>query len=202
MGGASSKTIHSLAPFVESSCQILLVSGSLRAGSTNTALLQTARAVAPSGVTAVLYGGVGGLPLFNPDDDREDEPVHVAVAELRAQIMAADALLFCTPEYAGALPAALKNLLEWTVGDAGTYGKPVAWINASGPAAPTGGADAHDSLRKVMGYVGADIVGSACVGIPVARSAVGSDGTIGDPAIRDRIADTLKTLARHVAHRE
>ncbi len=59
-------------------------------------------------------------------------------------------MLFCTPEYAGALPAALKNLLEWTIGDAGTYQKPVAWINAAGPAAPTGAADAHESLRKVL----------------------------------------------------
>ena len=64
--------------------------------------------------------------------------------------------------YAGALPGSLKNLLEWTVGDGGTYRKPVAWINVSGPAAPTGGTDAHDSLRKVLGYVHADIVEPAC----------------------------------------
>lgn len=187
---------------MERSWQILLVSGSLRAGSTNTALLQTARAIAPGGVTTMLYGGMAGLPHFNPDNDSEGEPVHAAVAGLRAQITTADALLFCTPEYAGALPGALKNLLEWTVGDAGTYGKPVAWINASGPAAPTGAADAHASLRKVMGYVGADIVEPACVRIPVARAAVDADGTIGDPTIRGQIADTLTTLAGHVAHRE
>jgi NADPH-dependent FMN reductase len=61
------------------------------------------------------------LPRFNPDDDREGEPVHAAIAELREHIAAADALVLCAPEYAGALPGALKNLLEWTVGDAGTY---------------------------------------------------------------------------------
>jgi NAD(P)H-dependent FMN reductase len=72
------------------------------------------------------------------------------VQQLREQTAAADALLICTPEYAGALPGALKNLLEWTVGDAGTYGKPIAWINAAGPAAPTGAADAHDSLRRPL----------------------------------------------------
>ena len=77
---------------------------------------------------------------------------------------------------AGALPGALKNLLEWTVGDASTYRKPVAWINASGPAAPTGGAHAHDSLRKILSYVDADIVEDACVRIPLTREAVGADG--------------------------
>ena len=141
------------------------------------------------------------LPHFNPDDDREGEAVHAAVASLRTQIGAVDALLLCTPEYAGALPGALKNLLEWTVGDAGTHGQPVAWINASGPAAPTGAADAHASLRKVLGYVGADIVDAACVRIPVTRDAVGPDGTIADPAIRGRIEDALTTLVRHVAER-
>jgi chromate reductase, NAD(P)H dehydrogenase (quinone) len=127
---------------------VLLISGSLRDGSTNTAVLRTASMLTGEGVTTTLYGGMATLPHFNPDDDRESEPAHAAVAELRAQIAAADALLLFTPEYAGALPGALKNLLEWTVGDAGTYRKPIAWINAAGPGAPTGAADAHDSPAR------------------------------------------------------
>ena len=177
---------------------VLLISGSLRAASTNTAVLRTAAEVADDGVTTTLYGGMGDLPHFNPDDDREGAPVHAAVADLRAAVASADALLLCTPEYAGALPGAMKNLLEWTVGDAGTYDKPIAWINASGPAAPTGGADAHGSLRKVLGYVHADIVDAACARIALTRDAVGPDGTITDPALRDQIAESLGTLAGHV----
>ena len=182
--------------------QLLFVSGSLRAGSTNTAVLETARTLAPDGVATVLYGGMAGLPHFNPDDDREGEAVHSAVAELRTQVAAADALLICTPEYAGALPGALKNLLEWTVGDAGTYRRPVAWINASGGAAPTGAADAHDSLRKVLGYVRADIVDAACVRVPVTRDAVGPGGRITDPQIREQIAAAPTAPARHIADRD
>jgi NAD(P)H-dependent FMN reductase len=175
---------------------ILLVSGSLRAGSTNTAVLRTAQAVAPDGIATVLYEGMAALPHFNPDDDAEGAPVHPAVAELRAAVAAADALLLSTPEYAGALPGAFKNLLEWTVGDAGTYDKPIAWINASGPAAPTGAADAHDSLRKVLRYVHANVVEAACARIPVERGAVGDDGLIADPAIRERIAAVLTALVK------
>ncbi len=107
-------------------CRIALISRSLRRGSTNGAVLQTARAVAPERVETVLSDGMAHLPHFNPDKDEEGGRVDAAVAELRAQIAAADALLICTPEYAGALPGALKNLLERTVGDAGTYRKPVA----------------------------------------------------------------------------
>jgi chromate reductase, NAD(P)H dehydrogenase (quinone) len=159
-------------------------------------VLRTAELVAPPDVTTVMYRGMATLPHFNPDDDREGEPVHRAVTELRAQIAASDAVLICTPEYAGALPGALKNLLEWTVGDGGTYRKPIAWINASGPAAPTGGADAHDSLRKVLGYVHADIVEEACARIPLARDAIGPDGTVSDATAREAIYRVLEALAR------
>ena len=175
--------------------RLLLISGSLRSGSTNTAALRTARAVAPPEIETTLYDGMGRLPHFNPDDDREGAAVDPEVAALRAAIADADGLLLCTPEYAGALPGSLKNLLEWTVGDASTYRKPVAWINVSGVAAPTGGADAHDSLGNVLGYVGAHIVGPACVRIPLARSDIGDDGEIGGDAIRGQIRDVLTVFA-------
>jgi NAD(P)H-dependent FMN reductase len=95
----------------------------------------------------------------------------------------------------------LKNLLEWTVGDAGTYDKAVGWINAAGPAAPTGAADAHESLRKVLGYVGADIVEAACQRIPITRQDVGQDGLIVDAKARAAIRDTVAALAAHVRRR-
>lgn len=179
--------------------RILLICGSVRAGSTNAAVLRTAAQLAGPGVACEEYAGVGALPHFNPDDDREGEPVALAVAALRSAITAADALLICTPEYAGALPGALKNLLEWTVGDAGTHRKPVAWINAAGPAAPTGGADAHASLRKVLGFVGADIVEAACARIPITRDLVDPEaGTIIEPSARAAIGAALAALVRHV----
>jgi NAD(P)H-dependent FMN reductase len=182
--------------------RVLLISGSLRDRSTNTAVLRTAAEVAGDQIGTTLFRGMAGLPHFNPDDDREGQPVDADVAELRAEIAAADALLLCTPEYAGALPGALKNLLEWTVGDASTYRKPIAWINVSGPAAPTGGADAHDSLRKVLGYVHADIVEAACTRLPLTRDAVGPDGTITDPSAREKIADALHALGDYAVDRK
>jgi chromate reductase, NAD(P)H dehydrogenase (quinone) len=198
-GPIDTRGVSHLRTLMGQSLRVLLISGSLRDRSTNTAGLRTAGEVSGAGIETTPYGGMATLPHFNPDDDREGQPVHAAVAELREQIAAADALLLCTPEYAGALPGALKNLLEWTVGDGSTYRKPIAWINASGPAAPTGGADAHDSLRKVLGYVHADIVEAACARIPLTRDSVGPDGTIVEHAARARIAATLATLARHVA---
>ena len=115
------------------------------------------------------------------------------MVDLRASVAAADAVLFCTPEYAGALPGSFKNLLDWTVGGGEMYGRRVAWINASG--LPTGAADAHASLRTVLGYLSTEIVEDACVHIPVPRQAVGDNGLIDEPRLRARIADVLTTLA-------
>ncbi|MFD0535669.1 NADPH-dependent FMN reductase [Actinomadura luteofluorescens] len=113
---------------------VLMLCGSLRKGSTNEAALRTAQAVAPDGLDTTLYAGMGDLPHFNPDDDRE--PPHPAVAGLRAAIGAADAVLICTPEYAGALPGSFKNLLDWTIGGGEIYEKPVAWLNVASPPRP------------------------------------------------------------------
>lgn len=173
-------------------CRVLLVSGALKKGSTNTAALCTARAVAPAGVEPVLYEGLGELPHFNPDDDAE--PLDRAIADLRAAIRGADAVVFSTPEYAGALPGSFKNALDWTIGDgeAGSmHGKPVGWVNSS----PRGGAGAHESLRAVLGYAGAVIVEDACVDVPVTSADLGDDGLVADVTARDRLAGALAALA-------
>jgi NAD(P)H-dependent FMN reductase len=141
------------------------------------------------------------LPHFNPDDDPGDgslgrAPLHAAVEALRAGIGASQAVLLCTPEYAGALPGSFKNLLDWTVGGAEMYGKPVAWINAS--SSPTGAGDAHASLEKILGYLHVEVVADACARIPVAREDVGDDGLIANTRIRERIVGVLATLARHI----
>jgi chromate reductase len=177
---------------VTSTGQVLLVSGSLRRDSTNTALLRTVQVVAQDTIKTVLYAGLDGLPHFDPDRDRD--PLPPSVVDLRATIRASAAILFCTPEYAGALPGSFKNLLDWTVGDdhpGSIYEKPVAWVNTS--AAPTGAADAHDSLRKVLHYAHAVVVEDACVAIPVTRQMV-HDGLISEPSIHTRVLAVLTAL--------
>ncbi|UTI66323.1 NAD(P)H-dependent oxidoreductase [Paraconexibacter antarcticus] len=177
---------------------VLLISGSLRDGSTNTAVLRTAQADAGPGVEASLAAAIDALPHFSPDADVAGAAVPAPVAALRRAVGAADAVLVCTPEYAGALPAVLKNVLEWTIGDGGLYEKPVAWINCSGPAAPTGGADAHDSLAKVLRYAGAMTVDAACARIPLTRADIGPDGLVADAAARAGITAALATLVAAV----
>jgi NAD(P)H-dependent FMN reductase len=176
--------------------KLLLISGSLRGGSTNSATLRTAAALAPAGIEAEIYDGMGRLPHFNPDDDPVDGVgLDPEVAALRAALGEADALLISTPEYAGALPGSFKNLLDWSVGGGQMSGMPVAWINVSGAAAPSGGADAHDSLRKVLGYTGSEIVEDAVLRLPLARGEVGEGDLIAPEEARDQIVAALSILA-------
>ncbi len=170
---------------------ILLVSGSLRSGSTNTAVLRTAAALAPEGVRGRLYERLASVPPFNPDEDRH--PLHPEVEGLRGAIREADAIVFSTPEYTGALPGTLKNLLDWTIGDeqAGSiYLKPVSWINAS----PRGATGAHGELRSVLSYAHARLVDAACAHVPVTAAMIGPDGLVDDERSRVSLARALGSL--------
>ncbi|MGW6337237.1 NADPH-dependent FMN reductase [Nocardia rhamnosiphila] len=167
---------------------VLLISGSTRAGSTNTAALRTVQAVAPDGIEARWYGGPADLPAFVPE---APEPAHAAVRQLREQLAAADAVLFCTPEYAGTLPGSFKNLLDWTVGTGDLYGKPAAWLTV---AAPGRGEGAAATLASVLGYVGADVDEQSCVRLPLSRADIGEGGLVVSPAFRAGAAAAVRRL--------
>jgi chromate reductase, NAD(P)H dehydrogenase (quinone) len=169
--------------------RLLLISGSTRAGSANTAALRTLRAVVPRPVIAVLYEELSYLPAFNPDDDQE--PLPPAAQRLRQAIADCDAVVFCTPEYAGSLPGSFKNLLDWTVGGGEMYGKPTAWINV---AAPGRGAGAEESLVSVLGYVGAAVIDKACRRIMLPHQAIGPDGLVDDPDFREDVGRLIDDI--------
>ncbi len=175
------------------SCSILLVSGSVRRASTNTAVLRTAQAGAAPGTTLVLYDELADLPHFNPDDDHDTPPP--AVVRLRDAVHRADGVLFSTPEYAGAMPGALKNLLEWLIGDdqpGSVYEKPVGWINSS----PRGARLTYESLRTVLDYAHAHVIDEACGHVPVSGSSVGEDGLLSDPVARADVDRLVAELAK------
>ena len=174
--------------------RILLISGSTREASSNTATLRTIPDLAVDGVVTELYDRLAALPAFNPDHDHD--PLPPAVGELRERIVAADAVLFCSPEYAGTMPGSFKNLLDWTVGGGEMYEKPVGWINV----APEGrGRGAEEHLAIVLGYLSTVAVDGACVRLPVTRDVVGADGIITDPAIRNRLTSVVSALADHTS---
>ncbi|MFC9896648.1 NADPH-dependent FMN reductase [Nocardia sp. NPDC127579] len=166
-----------------------MISGSTRAASTNTAALRTVAAVAPAGVETMFYDGLAELPAFSPDDDGAG---HGAVVALREQLSRADAVLLCTPEYAGTLPGSFKNLLDWTVGNGDLHEKPTAWINVAFAGRGDG---ALATLATVLGYVGAAVEPANCPRLTVLREDVDSAGLVTSPEFRVGAVEVLRGLA-------
>lgn len=91
---------------------ILGISGSLRTGSFNSALLRAAVALAPGG-TAIEVATIRGIPLYDGDVEAE-HGIPTPVAALKDKIAAADGVLLVTPEYNNSLPGPFKNAIDWT----------------------------------------------------------------------------------------
>lgn len=91
------------------------ISGSLRAGSSNGALLRAAATLAPQGVEVIVNEQLGGLPHFNPHLDVEGQAPPETVAAFRSFLSGSQAVIVCTPEYAHGVPGSLKNALDWIV---------------------------------------------------------------------------------------
>ncbi|MAS06732.1 MAG: FMN reductase [Ahrensia sp.] len=108
--------------------KLLGLSGSLRAGSGNTALLHAFAATAPDGFDVEVFDGLGDLPLFSPDKEA-DTPQ--SVLRLAARVEACDGILIACPEYAHGIPGAFKNALDWLVSRFEIPGKPAMLVHAS-----------------------------------------------------------------------
>lgn len=171
--------------------RVLAISGSLRRASTNTAVLEALRSLAPSGVEVTLYRGLASLPHFNPDDDIEDASPPASVAELRAALAACDGLVIAAPEYAHGVPGALKNALDWLVSSEAFVGKPLMLINAAPRAF-----HAQASLRETSETMAARIVGEAYVLLPIPGGGLSTREILDDPGLSERLRRGLEVFVR------
>lgn len=90
---------------------VIGISGSLRKGSFNAALLRAAAEAAPAGLT-IEIGSIAGIPLYDADVESASG-VPAVVDELKERIAAADGLLLVTPEYNNSIPGVFKNAIDW-----------------------------------------------------------------------------------------
>lgn len=90
---------------------ILGISGSLRAGSYNTALLRAAQALGGASVE-LQVATLHGIPLYDGDlEQREGLPQ--SVVSLKELVVASDGVLLATPEYNNGIPGVFKNAIDW-----------------------------------------------------------------------------------------
>lgn len=178
--------------------RILAISGSLRAASSNTALLRAAAALAPEGVDIVLYEGLAGLPHFNPDlDDLNAGTAPPPVMDFRSRLQAFDGILISSPEYAHGAPGTMKNALDWVVSSGEIYEKPVALVNAS-----MGATHAYASLMETLATADADVIQEASVRVPLPTNRIDEAGIVSNPELSSTLCSAVVALARAIkAHR-
>jgi len=175
---------------------LLTVSGSLRAVSSNGAVLDAATALAPAHVRVTRFDGLADLPAFNPDLDGEGAVPAPAVARWRAAIAGADALMICSPEYAHGVPGSLKNALDWLVSGPDVPGLPVAVVGAT-----TRAHIAHASLIETLRTMSAAVVEAACVRLPLAPGQRTAEAILADPVASAMLTDALTALLSLAADR-
>jgi len=169
--------------------RLIGLSGSLRRGSFNSAVLRAAASLMPADSELVIET-IAGIPLYDGDVESA-AGIPQAVARLKEAIAVADGLLLVTPEYNNSLPGVAKNAIDWLSRPPADIarvfrGKPVALAGASPGNFAT--VLAQNAWLPVFRTLGADLWSGGRLLVPRAAGVIGADGEISDAATREHIA--------------
>jgi chromate reductase, NAD(P)H dehydrogenase (quinone) len=173
---AEALTVHPKKGELMSQINIVVIVGSLRRDSFNAKLARAIAKLAPADFT-FKDSQIGDLPLYNQDDDANQAP---PVKRLKAEIAAAQGLLFVTPEYNRSVPGVLKNAIDHAsrpYGQSAFSGKPAGIIGVSVGAIGTAVAQQH--LRNTLAYLDVPTLGQPEAFIQAKEGLFDSDGSIG-----------------------
>src|SRR5712691_1790057 len=177
--------------------RLLAISGSLRRGSYNSALLDAAAAECSSEVEFFVWRDLARIPAYSEDL----EGVPPAVAGLRGEIARSDAVLIATPEYNASVPGALKNALDWASRPFpanALRNKPVAVVGAS--RGIFGALWAQTDLQKILTAIGARVDDRQLV-VAQAHEAFTAEGRLRDPLLAATLKEIVNDLIRRTAKR-
>lgn len=182
-----------------SQIQIAVIVGSLRKESFNKRLVTAIEKLAPS-TFIFKHIEIGDLPLYNQDDDANPS---AAVKHLKAEIAAADGLLFATPEYNRSIPGVLKNALDHAsrpYGQSVWAGKPAGIIGAS--VGVIGTALAQQHLRNILAYLDVPTLGQPEMFIHVKEGLFDEAGNIGETSkkfVQGWVDQYVAWIKKHIA---
>jgi chromate reductase len=170
---------------------ILGIAGSLRRQSYNRAALRAAGQLLPDGVRLDVFE-LEGIPAYSQDQEASPPAI---VADFKKRILAADAVLFVTPEYNYSIPGVLKNAIDWAsrpYGQSAWNGKPAAIMGAS--VGQIGTARAQYHLRQVMVFLNMFPINQPEVMIGNCAQRFDESGRLTDEKSRELIGKLLANL--------
>jgi chromate reductase len=182
---------------------IIGVSGSLRRGSYNSAVLRAAASMMPPD-SELRIESIAGIPLYNGDDEAA-HGVPEAASRVKDAIAGADGLLLVTPEYNNSIPGVTKNAIDWLSRPPGDIprvfgGKPVAIAGAS----PGGFGTilSQNAWLPVFRTLGADFWSGGRLLVSRAGGVVDANGEIHDAGTRDSVGKFVAGFVRYVRARK
>ncbi|MFO7549600.1 MAG: NAD(P)H-dependent oxidoreductase [Acidimicrobiia bacterium] len=169
---------------------IAAISGSLRRGSYNSALVREAASRLPEAATMEILP-IRDLPFFDADLEAAGSPD--SVRRFRAGLAGADALLIATPEYNYSVTAALKNAIDWASrGPASPLdGKPAAIMGAGGR---LGTARAQLHLREILMHNRVHVLPGPEILVAGASAQFDEHLRLRDPMLGERIGHLVAEL--------
>jgi len=171
--------------------KVLGISGSLRRGSYNSALLRAATRLMPPDSTLEI-ASIRGVPLY--DGDVEAQGMPVAVTQLKEAVVKADGVLLVTPEYNNSMPGVFKNAIDWLSRPASDIkrvfgGKPFAIIGTS--PGPFGTVLSQNAWLSVLRTLGTQTWFGGRVAVARAANVFDESGSIKDPAVEEQLKQFL-----------
>jgi chromate reductase len=175
--------------------RIGVVVGSLRRDSLNRTLAGALAKLAPPDFRFEQLR-IDDLPLYNQDDDAAQA---APVKRLKAEIRAAQGLIFVTPEYNRSIPGVLKNAIDNAsrpYGDSAFAGKPAGVIGASVGAIGTALAQQH--LRNILAYLDCPTLGQPEVFLHAKEGFFDANGDIASPGSKKFVQGWMDRYAAWV----
>ncbi|HYB32307.1 MAG TPA: NADPH-dependent FMN reductase [Steroidobacteraceae bacterium] len=167
--------------------KVLGISGSLRRGSYNSALLRAATRLMPAEATLEV-ASIRGIPLY--DGDVEAQGIPASVTQLKAAIVAADGVLLVTPEYNNSIPGVLKNTIDWLSRPTSDIkrvfgGRPFALIGAS--PGPFGTVLSQAAWLPVLRTLGTETWFGGRLAVSRAANVFDESGALKDPVVEEQL---------------
>lgn len=180
--------------------RLIGLSGSLRKGSYNTAILHAAATLLPAGATLAVRT-IHGIPLYNGDDETSTG-IPAVVQELKQIIAECDGLLISTPEYNHSIPGVFKNAIDWLSRPGEDIprvfgGKPVALIGAT--PGSFGTILSQNAWLPILHAFGTRPWFGGQLAVPQAYKVFDATGQLIDAGLREQLQVFLAGFARFAA---